>query len=509
MPERTTASTRGRSVPRLTMPELWACLAVLLPVLGSLLASISTVDLAYHLRAGAILLDSRALPSPDPFTFTAAGLAWLDQQWGAQVIFAAIDRAGGWAVLAVVRAGLVGLVAWLVYRGCRSAGAGIRVAAWLTLAGFGVGLVALGMRPQLLGMVLFAATLAILAGRRAHPGLVWAIPVLVLVWSNVHGSFFLGPAAVAIAGLEDLVRRRPGVGRTFLVALVSLGATLVNPFGAGVWTYAAGIAADPTIRRLITEWQPTSPLSFAGAMLYGSIVGVVLLLVVAVRRGTGAPGGGARFLRLAWPTLVWLGALAAIGAFAERGVAWWSIGAPIAVAGLLDLAAIGRTEDVRSTEPRPEPRRSLVPTVIVGAMVVVVIVLLPTWRGGDPLYGPAGLLTDAPPGVTAAVEAVAGPADRIWNAQRWGSWLEFAVPSVPVAVDSRIELIPPDAWADHLALSSGAPDWATILDRRGVTIVVASATEQHALIDLMRASPDWRATFADQDGTVFVRTDRP
>ena len=509
MPERTTPSTRGRSVPRLTMPELWACLAVLLPVVGSLLASISTVDLAYHLRAGAILLDSRTLPSPDPFTFTAAGLAWLDQQWGAQAIFAAIYRAGGWALLAVVRAGLVGLVAWLVYRACRSAGAGIRVAAWLTLAGFGVGLVALGMRPQLLGMVLFAATLAILAARRAHPGLIWAIPVLVLVWTNVHGSFFLGPAAVVIAGLEDLVGRRPGTARTFLVALVSFAATLVDPFGPGVWTYAAGIAADPTIRRLITEWQPTSPLSFAGAMFYGSIVGVALLLIVVVRKRTGASGGGAPFLRLAWPTLAWLVVLAGIGAFAERGVAWWSIGAPIAVAGLLDLAGAGQHDDVAPTEPRPEPRRSLVPTVIVGAMVLVVIVLLPTWRGGDPLYGPTGLLTDAPPGITAAVEAVAGPADRIWNAQRWGSWLEFAVPSAPVAVDSRIELIPADAWTDHLALSSGAPDWATILDRRGVTIVVASATEQHALIALMRASPDWRAVADDEDGTVFVRADRP
>jgi hypothetical protein len=509
MPERTTPSTRGWSLPRLTMPELWACLAVLLPVLGSLLATISTVDLAYHLRAGAILLDSHTLPSPDPFTFTAAGLAWLDQQWGAQAVLEAIYRAGGWALLAVARAGLVGLIAWLVYRGCRSAGTGIRVAAWLTLAGFGVGLVALGMRPQLLGMGLFAATLAILAGRRAHPGFIWAIPVLVLVWSNVHGSFFLGPAAVAIAGLEDAVARRPGVGRTFLVALVSAGATLVNPFGFGVWTYALGIAADPTIRRLITEWQPTSPLSFAGALFYGSIVGAALLLVAAVRRGEDASGAGGRFLRLAWPTFVWLAVLAAIGAFAERGVAWWSIGAPIAVAGLFHLAAADDRPDAAATGLSPEPRRSLVPTVIVGAMVIVAIVLLPTWRAGQPPYGPAGLLTDAPPGLTAAVQAVAGPTDRIWNAQRWGSWLEFAVPSTPVAVDSRIELIPADAWTDHLALSSGAPDWAAILDRRGVTIVVASASEQHALIPLMRRSPDWRAAVDDEDGSVFVRADRP
>ena len=113
------------------------------------------------------------------------------------------------------------------------------------------------------------------------------------------------------------------------------------------------------------------------------------------------------------------------------------------------------------------------------------------WRSA--LYGPTGLLTDAPAELTEAVLREARPGDRIWNAQRWGSWLEFAVPAAPVAVDSRIELIPTDAWADHLALSGGAADWAAILDRRGVTIVVASATEQRGLIPLIRASSGaWR-----------------
>ena len=135
------------------------------PSSASLIASLSTVDLAYHVRAGELILDTRRLPSPDTFTFTAAGQPWLDQQWGAQVLFAAVFRAGGWGLLAVARALLVGLIAWLVFRACRSSGAGTRVAAWLTLAGFAVGLVALGLRPQLLGMVLFAATVAVLADR--------------------------------------------------------------------------------------------------------------------------------------------------------------------------------------------------------------------------------------------------------------------------------------------------------------------------------------------------------
>ena len=158
---------------------------------------------------------------------------------------------------------------------------------------------------------------------------------------------------------------------------------------------------------------------------------------------------------------------------------------------------------------RPDrPAASLVATAIVGIMIVTILVRPLAWAGGDPLYGPTGLLTDAPRGVTDAVLGEARSTDRIWNAQRWGSWLEFAVPQTPVAVDTRIELIPRDAWDDHLALSGGAPDWSGILDRRGVTLVVASATEQRALIPLLRAASNWRLVHDDVDGAVFARADR-
>jgi hypothetical protein len=508
MPERTTSTHARGFPPRLSLPELWAVLAVLLPMLGALLATISTVDLAYQLRAGGIVFDQHALPSPDTFTFTAAGLPWFDQQWLAQVAFAALFRAGSWGLLAVARAMLVGLIAWLVFRACRWAGAETRVAAWLTLFGFAVGMVALGLRPQLVGMVFFAATLAVLAGRDRHPGLVWVIPLIVLGWSNVHGSFFLGPTAVVVAWLEDVVGDRPRARRLLFVAIASLAATFVNPYGGAVWSYAFGLAVNPTIRSLISEWQATSPTSFAGAVFYGSIAAVVAILIVTLRRGTTLWAGMRTFLHRAWPTLLWMIGLAAIGAFAERGVAWWSIAVPVAVARLLCVAVTVRNDDRDHTglaSVSASPQRSLAPTGIVALLVVAIVALLPWWRTGDPTYGPSGVLADAPRGITDAVIGVARPGDRIWNAQRWGSWLEFAVPEATVAVDSRIELIPTAVWTDHLALSSGAPDWSSILDRRGVSIVVASATEQRGLLSLIRVSSAWRLVHDDTDGAVFVR----
>ena len=74
----------------MTLPRLWAFLAIGLPVLAALIANLPSVDLTYHLRAGAEILAGQGIPTVDTWTFTAAGTPWTDQQWGAQVILAAV-----------------------------------------------------------------------------------------------------------------------------------------------------------------------------------------------------------------------------------------------------------------------------------------------------------------------------------------------------------------------------------------------------------------------------------
>src|SRR3954470_22127786 len=93
---------------------LWAFLAVALPTLASLLAAMPAVHLAYQLRAGSEILDSRAIPATDGWTFIAFGLPWTDQQWGAQVLLALVFRAAGWTGLALLRAALVAVTCGLM-----------------------------------------------------------------------------------------------------------------------------------------------------------------------------------------------------------------------------------------------------------------------------------------------------------------------------------------------------------------------------------------------------------
>jgi hypothetical protein len=477
----------------MTLARLWAFLAVGLPVLATLIANLSAVDLAYHLRAGGIFLDTGHIPTTDTFTFTAPGAAWLNQQWGAQAIFAVVYRIAGWTGLTLLRAALVGLTFGCLFEACRRRGLDLRRSAWLTLAAFIVAAVALALRPQLVGMALLGVTLLLVVDRRAHPRRVLAVPLVVLVWANVHGSFFLGPAVLGLAWLEDLHDRAPSRHRMLGLAIVSAAAALVNPFTIGVWGYAVGLSTNAFVTSRISEWQPTTLRTIPGMLFFGSAAVVILLLV---RRGRATP----------WPTLAWLAAFAAIGTYAIRGVAWWPLGAAVAVAGVLAADARSAREGGPAAARTGPERSSPVNLVIVGLIAIVCIVLVPIWRPIDARLGlgvPAGVVGDAPGGITEHLRSVLKPGDRILNPQPWGSWFELAFPGATVALDSRIEVFPAQVWDDYDAVRDGGDGWQAILARWDPDWVVATDEEDDFLARLEAAG--WRTSFTDDDGTVLSR----
>jgi hypothetical protein len=468
-----------------TLSRLWASLAILLPILAALVATVSAVDLAYHLRAGEQILAGGGLPRVDTFTFTAAGREWVDQQWGAQVILAAVYRLAGWTALAVLRAALVGFLFGLLFLACRLRGADVRTAAWLSLAAFIVAAPALALRPQLIGMVLLAITLVLIADRRTHPRLFLLVPVVVAVWANVHGSFFLGPVVVGLAWLEDLHERVPSANRTFAVGVVSAVASFVTPFGPAVWAYAVGLSTNPEVTARISEWQPTTLGTIPGILFFASALAAVLVT---------------RRYRTSGPMKVWLVVFFVIGAYAIRGVAWWPLGAAFALAGVL----------AAPTTPRERPTPKIgrrINVALVAALVIVAVGLLPIWRATDPALGaPSGVLTDAPSGVTAALRATARPGDRLFNPQPWGSWFEFAVPNLPVALDSRIELFDVDTWDDYDDVTSGRDGWQAVFERWGVTMIVVSPGDD--AFGARLAAAGWQSAYAGNDGRLFTKSGR-
>ena len=461
-----------------TLATVWLTTAVLLPVLVALAVPLSAVDLAYAIRAGEQMLDRGEILRTDPFTFTAAGAPWLNQQWLAQIALAVVHDASGWPGLAILRGGLVGVAFGLLLDLDRRRGLDPRRAAILLLATFVVAAPGLALRAQLFGVVGFAAALWLLELGRHRPAVRWAIVPLALLWTNVHGSFVFAVALPLVAWLADGGVRGRASLQLPAVALAAAAVTLLNPFGPAVWSYAVGLATNPVVAGLASEWQPTS-LDGPGVLFLASVVGVAVLLV---RRPARRPP---------WPVVVWLAALAVLAVRAERAIVWWALAASATIAPL--LAADPERAPAVLASRRP------VHGILVGGFLFALVALLPIWRAG-PNGAPGGLLVDAPVELTDALAGRLPTGTRAYVSQPWASWVEYALPEVSTFVDARFEVVPAEAWADYLAIARAAPDWEARLDRWGIDLVIVDARSEPVLAAALERSPRWQPLAVSSDG---------
>jgi hypothetical protein len=474
----------------ITRGQLFVLLAIFLPAVASILAPVITGDIAYQVQAGRLMVESGTIVDTDPFTFTVAGEPWVNQQWGASIVFAAVFDAGGWVGLLLLRALLIGLTFGLVFLACRASGAGQVIAALVTLGSFVVAATNLALRSQTFGVLCFAAVVAILAWRRKHPLLLWLIPLAMVAWANTHGSFFVGWAAIGLAALEDLVARTRLAAVTISVGVLSVLVTLLHPWGVDMWAYVIELSSNPLVSSLVTEWQAPTLQTPTGVFFFASVAVVLTLLLYRGRA-------------ISWLQVLWLAGLALLGLMAVRNSIWWAIGSAPIVAVLVDGLVIRGRRLGDAAIDRP---RGIGYSTIALTAGVLAIAALPTWEPVDPLYGPRDVVRYAPPGVTETLRAEATADDRLFAEQRWGSWLELAVPGVPVMVDTRIELFDADIWGDYLHVIGGRADWADILDRWGVTLVAISAADGQ-LRPFIEADPGWERRFEDGEGVVYRRSE--
>ena len=383
-----------RPQPRPTLNDVWMVLALAGPALVALNASLASIDLTYHLRLGEMIRATGSIPRADSFTFSAPGEPWLDQQWLAQLGLHLVHRLGGFEALVVIRALAVTSISGCVYATCRSRGAGQRVSALATIGGFVVAMPYLSLRPQLLGAACFAIAMFLVVSRHEGIGRLFLVPLLTLVWANVHGSFVFAPALVTFALIADLVSKDPRWRRCLLVLALTISATCVTPWGAGAWGYALMIVSNDTIRSLVTEWVPPSLATPSGAIFLASLITMIVWL-------------GRRTRAVAVLDLAWIAAFALLALTAHRNILWWGIAAAPILAGW-------QSEHATATKTTRGSRALNVATL--GIIGVALVATLPWWRS------PSSLVSDIPsPTLMAALNGSAEQGSALLVHQPWAS----------------------------------------------------------------------------------------
>jgi hypothetical protein len=197
-------------------------------------------DFGWHLKSGEYFV-SFGIPAKDIFTYTASNFNWINHEWLSDIFMFVIYSNFGYAVLCVVYSAIWTLSMWLVGRKAHNL---IILLAVLATVPF-VGVRAFAW--SILGLTL----LVVVVGAKNHRFRL-LIPLIFLIWANMHGSFVIG----FIYLLYIAIKQRSWQ----IVALTGVGGllTLINPYGVSIYTEILRTVGDSSLRWRISEWKPLS-----------------------------------------------------------------------------------------------------------------------------------------------------------------------------------------------------------------------------------------------------------
>ena len=326
-------------------------------------AILNDPDTYLHIAAGAWIMQHRAVPATDPFSYTFAGAPWVAHEWLSEVVMAVAYRLGDWAGVLILFGGAaaltLGLLAWHLSRWLDPLPASVAL-----FAGAGCIAGSLLARPHILALPLIEAWTAglLIAGERRR--VPWLMLPLMTLWANLHGSFVFGLAMACALGLEATITagaQWTGAARKWalFLACATLAAAL-TPHGRHGLVFPAELMSMKSLP-LITEWKPLDfhglpPLELAlMAALYvgftrGVRVPVLRLLLLMGLTHLGLQHARHQMLIGVAGTLLFAGPLGlALGrARPAAGAAWtWRPAAAVGVS----LAAMFAATSVRLAHP--------------------------------------------------------------------------------------------------------------------------------------------------------------
>ncbi|MES2119131.1 MAG: hypothetical protein V4513_00965, partial [Pseudomonadota bacterium] len=447
-----------------------ALIAVLLipAMLGSSATIFNDGDVSWHIATGQWILDHRAIPHADPFSFTWAGKPWVPIEWLAEVFYAGAYRLAGYGgVAALVTAALMAIHGLVYFTASRF----IRLALVpVVLMDFALVPMTLA-RPHVLAWPLIALWTWLMLRARDRDGappLVAAL--LMIVWANLHGSFVMGLAIAGAFGLEALVASADK-GRVIrqwgLFGAACAAAVFVNANGLAGVIHPFKIASLAMLP-LIDEWKPSTP---AVTPFFFAVLALTLVLIAWKRP---------KLHPVRW---VLLAALLVLALLQVRHQAVLAI-----VAAMILPQGFARDQ-------KRMVRKGLAQLAAAAAAVLVLI------RAAMPLSPPQN---EANPWRLIAMVPAELRSQPLLNGYSMGGPLILS--GIRPYIDGRGDMYGDELVVDYARITHGD---AAALDRAVKRWNIRWAmvpNRDNGLARLLAGSPDWKLAAKDEVGSIYVRS---
>ena len=444
-------------------------------------------DLWWHLRNAEYLVHTHHQITRDMYSYTAAGAAWMNHEWLAELPFYAAWHAFGPVGAYLLTLGLSEAILLSVFALClyRSRDLAASVAATGMAALFAT--VSLAPRTLLFGWLLLVAELLTLAFAAKRKQMLWLLPPMFAVWVNTHGSWSIGLVLLFVYFAANLLPLRLGALRNdpeervplklaASILCASIAALFVNPYGWRLAVYPLNLAFRQKLNvGHVAEWQPLDLHSPRGVLLLGSIG--LLALWQLWRNRTWKPADFAFLAIGLYSALCYSRFLFLLGIVA----------APV-------IAVQFRRE--RQTRQGSPMRAS----IWLGTAFVMLCVVYSRARSAAPI---ASTTEQAFPSGAVAYIAKHPLQGRLLNDYTWGGYLIWTVRQVPVFIDPRADIFEWNGtFRDYLDITH-LNNTLALLDHYHIRYLLMSPEDP--LVYLLEHVSGWKVDFQDRRSILLER----
>ena len=495
-------------------------------------------DLWWHLRTGQLTVQNLRVFHNDPYSFTRFDEHWVDHEWLSQIFIWGLYRMAGWAGLIAGFAAIIAAAFLLVFR--RSPGQPY-IAGAVTVWGAVASIPCWGVRPQMLTLLLASIFLLLLEQSYQRPKLLWWLPLLTLLWVNLHAGFALGIAFLLMFLIGDALdlafgHKDPPLSparfrQLALVTAICAAGVALNPYGLQMYRYPFETLHSRAMQAYIGEWL--SP-NFHESRYLPTLFLMLATLVV--------PALSPRRLRPRELLLLTVTTYAALRSVRHIPI-YVLVVVPLLsgmITACLRVRSAAAANQAASTDSAAERRQNKAQGASPGS--VAGDNQAPEWRkSGFDLFGPPSPLTPGKltinalllagflcftlarlhyvvihqpateakefPSAAASFLVASRPAGPLLNHYNWGGYFIWKLfPAYKVYIDGRADLYG-DAFMDQFAATYylKGKSWQDPLAEWGIRTVVLPPDAP--LIAALRAMPAWKEVFADKQAVVLTRTE--
>jgi hypothetical protein len=447
-------------------------------------------DCFWHLNTGKWIAEHRTIPASDPFSFTITDhnpfrpdsgrvKFLLKQYWLGQLALYGLWSLSGDAGIVLLRAACYTIILAGLYLWMRRLNKGILPAIAILLTGILLKAIP-NERPQLFSFVLMPLLLFLLEKvsdpQKPRYCEMAAIPLIILIWANIHGAYILGVVLCCIYLLSHLflvlIRKTEHDGKLIVTLSTALIISIANPNGIGAFTeifqvnrgYAASIYEN------LSPFYVTIKLHQFFLPYWVFLIASLATLVIHRKQIHLR-----HFLVISCLLLLSLSAL--------RYMIFPLLAAPLIIKYFPDLRL-----------------DKLSVAVFVSGLVLWICL---SWSGNIFTFRPLPSF----PVKAAEFLIYVRPSPQLFNYYNWGGYLPWKIPGLKVFVDGRG--LAEELSNMHDEIMHGS-NWEPVFNKYGVNLVVIPSLSPTSgvyfkLVDKISSSPEWFLVYYDSAALVFCR----